>query len=59
MGEIQSYTSSSGDVSLILVLIIIGTYFLYEIGKAILDNNNDDDDMDGGMMMRVADGAQA
>tara|TARA_Y100001968_G_C19320322_1_gene698879 strand:- start:747 stop:923 length:177 start_codon:yes stop_codon:yes gene_type:complete len=58
MGEIQSYASNSGDINLLFVLIIIGTYLLYEIGKAILDNN-DDDDMDGGMMMRVADGAQA
>ena len=59
MGQIQSYTSNSTDLNLVLILIILGTYFLYEIGKAIIDNNNDDDDMDGGMMMRVADGAQA
>ena len=58
MGEIQNYSSNSGDYSLLFILIIIGTYLLYELGKAILDNN-DDDDMDGGMMMRVADGAQA
>ena len=58
MGEIQTYASNSGDFNFLLVLIIVGTYLLYEIGKAILDNN-DDDDMDGGMMMRVADGAQA
>ena len=58
MGEIQTYTSSSGDFNLLLVLVILGTYLLYEIGKAILDNN-DDDDMDGGMMIRAADGAQA
>ena len=58
MGEIQTYASSSGDFNLLFVLIIIGTYLLYEVGRAILDNN-DDDDMDGGMMMRVADGAQA
>ncbi len=58
MGEIQTYTSNSGDFNLLLVLIILGTYLLYEIGKAILDNN-DDDDMDGGMMIRAADGAQA
>jgi len=58
MGEIQTYTSSSGDFNLLIVLVILGTYLLYEIGKAILDNN-DDDDMDGGMMIRAADGAQA
>ncbi len=58
MGEIQTYASSSGNFYLLFVLIIVGTYLLYEVGKAILDNN-DDDDMDGGMTMRVADGAQA
>ena len=58
MGEIQTYTSNPGDFNLLIVLIIIGTYLLYEIGKAIFDNN-DDDDMDGGMMIRAADGAQA
>ena len=58
MGEIQTYASNSGDFNFLFVLIIVGTYLLYEIGKAILDNN-DDDDMDGGMTMRVADGAQA
>ena len=58
MGEIQSYASSSGDFNFLFVLIIVGTYLLYEVGRALLDNN-DDDDMDGGMMMRVADGAQA
>ena len=58
MGEIQTYTSNSGDFNLLFVLVILGTYLLYEIGKAILDNN-DDDDMDGGMMIRAADGAQA
>tara|TARA_Y100001968_G_scaffold325160_1_gene365934 strand:+ start:201 stop:377 length:177 start_codon:yes stop_codon:yes gene_type:complete len=58
MGEIQTYASSSGDFNFLFVLIIVGTYFLYEVGRALLDNN-DDDDMDGGMMMRVADGAQA
>ena len=58
MGEIQTYTSSSGDLNLLIILVILGTYLLYEIGKAILDNN-DDDDMDGGMMIRAADGAQA
>ena len=58
MGEIQTYASNSGSINLLLVLIAIGTYLLYEIGKAILDNN-DDDDMDGGMMMRTADGVQA
>ena len=58
MGEIQIYASNSGDFNFLFVLIIAGTYLLYEVGKAILDNN-DDDDMDGGMMMRIADGAQA
>ena len=58
MGEIQSYATNSGDFNLLIVLIVLGIYFLYEIGKALLDNN-DDDDMDGGMMMRAADGAQA
>ena len=58
MGEIQTYATSSGDFNFLFVLIIFGTYILYEVGKAILDNN-DDDDMDGGMTMRVADGAQA
>ena len=58
MGEIQTYASNSGDISFLFVLIIVGTYLLYEVGRAILDNN-DDDDMDGGMMMRAADGAQA
>ena len=58
MGNIQSYASSSGDMNLLFILIILGTYLLYEVGKAIIDNN-DDDDMDGGMMMRIAEGAQA
>ena len=58
MGEIQTYASNSGDFNFLFVLIIFGTYLLYEVGKAIMDNN-DDDDMDGGMTMRVADGAQA
>lgn len=58
MGEIQTYASNSGDFNFLFVLIIVGTYLLYEVGRAILDNN-DDDDMDGGMTMRVADGAQA
>ncbi len=58
MDEIQTYASNSGDFSFLFVLIIVGTYLLYEVGRAILDNN-DDDDMDGGMTMRVADGAQA
>ena len=57
MGEIQTYSSNLGDFNLLLVLIIFGTYLLYEVGRAILDNN-DDDDMDGGMMMRSADAAQ-
>tara|TARA_Y100001968_G_C19259245_1_gene668434 strand:+ start:264 stop:443 length:180 start_codon:yes stop_codon:yes gene_type:complete len=59
MGEIQSYASNSGDFNFLVLLIIVGSYLLYEVGRAILDNNNDDDDMDGGMMMRVADGANA
>ena len=58
MGEIQTYASNSGDFNVLFILIILGTYLLYEVGKAILDNN-DDDDMDGGMMMRVADAANA
>ncbi len=58
MGEIQSYVPNSGDFNFLFLLVIVGTYLLYEVGKAIIDNN-DDDDMDGGMMMRVADGAQA
>ena len=52
MGEIQTYASNSGDFNLLIVLIIVGTYLIYEFGKLILDNN-DDDDMDGGMMMRA------
>ena len=60
MGELQTYASNSGDFSFLFILIIVGTYLLYEVGIAFLDNNNnDDDDMDGGMTMRVADGAQA
>jgi len=58
MGQIQIYASNSGDFNVLFMLIIFGTYLIYEIGKAIIDKN-DDDDMDGGMMMRVADGAQA
>tara|TARA_Y100001968_G_scaffold323910_1_gene362340 strand:+ start:306 stop:482 length:177 start_codon:yes stop_codon:yes gene_type:complete len=58
MGEIQTYAPNSGDFNFLFVLIFLGIYLLYEIGKAIFDNN-DDDDMDGGMMMRVAEGAQA
>ena len=58
MGEIQTYASNSADFRYLFLLIIIGTYILYEVGKALLDNN-DDDDMDGGMLMRAADGAQA
>ena len=58
MGEIQTYATNSGEFNLLFVLIIVGTYLLYEVGRALLDNN-DDDDMDGGMMIRAADGAQA
>ena len=57
MGEIQTYASGNGDFNFLFILIIIGTYLLYEIGKAILDNN-DDDDMDGGMMIHATQGAQ-
>ena len=58
MGQFQNYATNSGDFNVLLMLIIFGTYLIYEIGKAIIDKN-DDDDMDGGMMMRVADGSQA
>tara|TARA_Y100001968_G_scaffold217848_1_gene200434 strand:+ start:966 stop:1142 length:177 start_codon:yes stop_codon:yes gene_type:complete len=58
MGEIQSYAPNSGDFNFLLILVILGTFLLYEVGKALLDNN-DDDDMDGGMMMRAADASQA
>ena len=57
MGEIQTYSSSSGDFNFLFLLIIVGTYLLYEVGRAILDNN-DDDDMDGGMMIHALDGTQ-
>ena len=59
MGEIQTYVHNSGNFNFLFVLIIVETYLLYEVGKAILDNNDDDDDMDGGMMMRAAECAQA
>ena len=58
MGEIQNYASNSGDLTSLFFIIIVGTYILFEIGKAILEND-DDDDMDGGMMMRAADGVNA
>ena len=58
MGEIQTYAANSGDFNFLFVLIIVCTYLLYEVGRAIIDNN-DDDDIDGGMLMRAADGAQA
>ena len=58
MFEIQKYASNSGDFNFLMILIIVGTYLLYEVCRAILDNN-DDDDMDGGMMKHAADGAQA
>ena len=58
MGEIQTYVSNSGNFNFLFVVIIVGSYLLYEVGRAIIENN-DDDDMDGGMMMRAADGAQA
>ena len=57
MGEIQTYAQNSGNFNFIFVLIIVQTYLLYEVGKAILDNN-DDDDMDGGMMIPATEGAQ-
>tara|TARA_Y100001968_G_scaffold177306_1_gene162440 strand:- start:86 stop:256 length:171 start_codon:yes stop_codon:yes gene_type:complete len=56
MGEIQTYLQTQEILISIFILIIVGTYLLYEVGRAILDNN-DDDDMDSGMMMRAADGA--
>ena len=46
MGEIQNYASNLGNFNFTFFLIIVATYLLYEIGKAISDNN-DDDDMDG------------
>ena len=58
MGEIQTYAANSGDFNFLFVILLIGTYLLDEVGRAILDNN-DDDDMDGGMMMPAADGVQA
>ena len=58
MGEIQTYASNSANFNFLFVLIIVGTYLLYEVGRAIFENN-DDDDMDGGMMIREAKGAEA
>ena len=58
MGEIQTYASNSANFNFLFVLIIVGTYLLYEVGRAIFENN-DDDDMDGGMMIRAANGAEA
>ena len=58
MGQIQNYASNSGDFNFLFLVVMIGIFLLYEIGKDIIDKD-DDDDMDGGMMMRVADGAQA
>ena len=58
MGEIQTYSTNIIDSNILLLLIIAVSFLLYEVGKAIQDNN-DDDDMDGGMTMRVAEGAQA
>tara|TARA_B100001250_G_scaffold410970_1_gene438529 strand:- start:149 stop:502 length:354 start_codon:yes stop_codon:yes gene_type:complete len=40
-----------------LLSIIVGTYLIYEVCRAILDNSNDDD-MDGGMMMPATEGGQ-
>ena len=58
MGEIQSYTSNSGDLKVLFLLITVWTYLLYEFWKSIIDNN-DYDDMDGGMMMLAEVGTQA
>ena len=58
MGEIQTHESNSVNFNFLFVLIIVGTYLLYEVGRAIFENN-DDDDMDGGMMIREAKGAEA
>ena len=55
MGEVQTYASNSGEFNFLFVLIFVGTYILYEVERALLDNN--DDEMDGGMMMRSADAA--
>ena len=57
MGNIQTYSSNSGDINLLIFLIVFCTYLLYQVVKAILDNN--DDDMGGGMMMLTIEGAQA
>ena len=57
MGEIQTYASNSANFNFLFVLIIVGTYLLYEVGRAIFENN-DDDDMDGGMMIGAANGAE-
>ena len=58
MGQIQNYASNSGDFNFLFLLVMLGIFLLYEIGKELIDKD-DDDDMDGGMMMRVADGAEA
>ena len=58
MGEIQTYVSNSGNFNFLFVVIIVGSYLLYEVGRAIIENN-DDDDMDGGMMILAANGAEA
>tara|TARA_B100000965_G_scaffold404338_1_gene434781 strand:+ start:1906 stop:2082 length:177 start_codon:yes stop_codon:yes gene_type:complete len=58
MGEIQTYTTNPGDYNFLILLIVVGIFLLYEVGKEISDNN-DDDDMDGGMMIHASDGAQA
>ena len=57
MGEIQTFASSSLDINIFFVIIIFGTYILYEVQKTISDDN-DDDDMDGGMMIHAVEGAQ-
>ena len=58
MGQIQTYSSTSRDLNFLFVLIIMGIYLLYEVGKSILENN-DDDDMHGGMMICAAEGAES
>ena len=58
MRGIQTYNSNSGDFNFLFILIILGTYLWYEVGKSILDNN-DVNDMDGGMMIRATGGSQA
>ena len=58
MGEIQTYASNSVNFNSLFVLIIVVTYLLYEVVRAIFENN-DDDDMDGGMIIHAANGVEA